>query len=421
MEKEELKLASREDDPKFENDSSSYSSDDVGIEKEKQVEAGLQVPQGRRQLSFRHTHTEQEDNSVQTLTATNTNGCVTAPGDFNELGSSQPSKTTPSVPRPDLSHRTTTQASGLTTTRSLPPLKRKETKMMQKDAHPWEHLGITLGLPAILLFDLVIPCIIYYTWFYRHRNRWVRDCRDQYDATTDLGSTCPIPKPEFDKDILGYAIICFGFGELWILIARVWRLYFRSQECAPLLSRSRWELDATSWVYGVAMILALIPFVVGSSLEIPHLYLYSPSFLMGFLGILMVITTCHPFKIPIGINSHARGTGLRPFIYYAAEDFIAVDGLQDREFRVRYNDRYENNKAFRRMFLYLTLWWIFGVCVYIGAVSAVIWTLEFHIAFGLSLGVLFSYIAIWAGCSALYVKWEIAREHRMFDEGNYGG
>jgi hypothetical protein len=299
----------------------------------------------------------------------------------------------------------------------LPRLKREETRMMQKEAHPFEHLGITLGLPAILLFDIVVPCIIYYTWYNSHKHKWERQCRNDYHA--EPGPGCPIPKPEYDKDILGYAIISFGAGELWILIARVWRLYFRREECAPLLSRSKWELDATSWVYAVAMIVALIPFVAGSSLVMPHLYLYGPSCLMGFLGVLMVITTCHPYKIPIGINSHARGTGLRPFIYYAAEDFIAVDGLQDREFRVRYNDRYESNKAFRRMFLYLTLWWIFGVLTYIGAVSAVIWTLDFHYAFGLSLGVLFAYIATWAATSYLYVKWEIAREHKIFDEDKF--
>ena len=241
---------------------------------------------------------------------------------------------------------------------TLPRLKRKETAMMQKEAHPMEHLGITLGLPAILLFDIVVPCIIYYTWYNSHKSKWERQCRDDYNV--EPGRDCPVPKPEYDKDILGYAIISFGAGELWILVARVWRLYFRREACAPLLSRNKWELDATSWVYLVAMIVALIPFVVGSSLVMPHLYLYGPSCLMGFLGVIMVFTTCHPFKIPIGINSHARGTGLRPFIYYAAEDFVAVDGLQDREFRVRYNDRYESNKAFRRMFLYLTLWWIFG-------------------------------------------------------------
>jgi hypothetical protein len=285
---------------------------------------------------------------------------------------------------------------------------------MQKQAHPWQHLGITLGLPAILLFDLIVPCIIYYTWYNSRTSDWRHECQRQYKSR---GLACPLPKPEYDSNILGSAIASFGVGELWILLARIYRLFVHRDDCAPLLSRSRWELDATSWVYAVALIVSLIPFVVASSLEIPKLYLYSPAFLMAFLGILMSITTLHPFKIPIGINSHPRGTGLRPFIYYAAEDFIAVDGLQDREFRVRYNQRYETNKPFRRLFLYLTLWWMLGICVYIGALSAVVWTCEFHIAFGLSLGVLFSYIAVWAAVTYVWVVWEVRREHRAYDDG----
>ena len=304
--------------------------------------------------------------------------------------------------RPTLPNRATAQAS-----RSLPALKRNETRLMQKQAHPWEHLGITLGLPAIVLFDIIVPIIVYYSWYNGNKTKWEQGCR--------VNPSCG-PRPQFDKDIAGYAIISFGFGELWILLARVWRLYFRQAECAPLLSRSKWELDATSWVYAVAMLLALIPFVIGSSLVKPHLYLYGPTFLMGFLGLLMVGTIL-PFNIPIGINSHARGSRIRPFIYYAAEDFIAVDGLQDREFRRRYNERYETNKAFRRMFLWLTVWWICGVVVYVGCVSAVIWLCEFHVAFGLSLGVLFAYIAVWAGVSAIWVKIEIARQHKAFDHG----
>lgn len=335
-------------------------------------------------------------------------------GDFDDVAT-RPSDISPQTAERPQHSRGETTASAMSAIsrrsgRSLPPLRRKETKLAQKEAHPWQHLGITLGLPMILLFDLVIPCIIYYTWYNKHRGQWQRQCREEYPDRD-----CPIPKPEYDKDILGYAIICFGFGELWILMARVWRLVFRQEECAPLLSRNRWELDATSWVYGVAMITALIPFVVGSSLELPHLYLYSPSFIMGFLGILMVITTFVPFKIPIGINSQGRGTRLRPFIYYAAEDFMAVDGLQDREFRVRYNERYESNSMFRRFFLYLTLWWLLGVCIYIGCVSAVIWTLEFHYAFGVSFGILFSYIAIWAVVTAVWVKLEMKREHLAYE------
>lgn len=165
---------------------------------------------------------------------------------------------------------------------------------------------------------------------------------------------------------------------------------------------------------------AVIPFVIGSTLVIPKLYLYGPSFLMAFLGSLMVLTIDLPFwKIPIGINSQPRGSELRPFIYYAAEDFIAVDGLQDREFRVRYNERYESNKMFRQFFFYLTLWWLLGVCVYIGCVSAVIWTLPFHYAFGLSLGVLFAYIAIWAAVTYIWTDLEMKREHRAAEEGKF--
>jgi hypothetical protein len=336
-------------------------------------------------------------------------------GDRNAVEPFPTTASTNNAPsRPALQARATTQASGVGGGLELPRLKRKETRMMQKEAHPWQHLGITLGLPAILLFDIVVPCIIYYTWYNHHKHNWEKQCREEFNSSH---RDCPIPKPEYDKDIMGYAIISFGFGEIWILAARVYRLLKHPDHCAPLLSRNRWELDATSWVYGVAMILALIPFVIGSSTVNPHLYLYSPSFIMGFLGILMLITELFPFvTIPIGINSQPRGTKLRPFIYYAAEDFIAVDGLQDREFRVRYNERYERNKAFRDMFRYLTWWWLLGVCVYIGSVSAVIWTLEFHYAFGLSLGVLFSYIAIWAAASYVWVRIEIEREHKMYEQ-----
>ncbi|KAF7856195.1 uncharacterized protein EAF02_011454 [Botrytis sinoallii] len=282
-------------------------------------------------------------------------------------------------------------------------------KLAQKNPKPTDHLSITIGPAVILLSDIVFPCIIYYVWFDIHRARWAKSC-EAYPK-----NECPLEKPEYDKDILGYAIICFGFGELYILIVRVLRLLKHRDLCAPLLSRSKWELDATSWVYGVSMLMALIPFVVGSELEIPELYLYSPGFLMSFLGIVMVISLI-PFKIPIGINSHARGSPMRPFIYYAAEDFIAVDGLQDREFRVRYNARYDSSPGFRRMFLHLTLWWIFGVMVYLGCLSAVIWSLEFHYAFGLSLGVLFAYLAIWATSSYFWVDRVMKKERRAYEE-----
>lgn len=308
-----------------------------------------------------------------------------------------------------------------TTACDLPRLRHKETKLAQKDAHPWQHLGITLGLPMILLFDVAVPCIIYYAWWTHELDSWREQCRLLLDHDYQQQPTsCPLPAPaQFNKDILGSAIACFGVGELWVLLARVYRLFWDADTCAPLLSRSRWELDATSWVYLVAMVVALVPFLVGSTLVMPKLYLYGPSFLMGFLGIMMVITTAYRFKLPVRINSQPGGSRLRPFIYYAAEDFMAVDGLQDREFRTRYNERYESNPMFRRFFFNLTLWWLLGVCVYIGCVSAVIWTLEFHYAFGLSLGLLFSYIACWAVVTFVWVKLEMKREHEAYERGDF--
>lgn len=258
----------------------------------------------------------------------------------------------------------------------------------------------------IVLFDLVVPCITYYTWFDTHQVQRIRECQ-HYFSSPSLDSN-----PDFDRHILSYAIISFGIGELYILIVRVLRLLLHPEDCAPLLSRSRWELDATSWVYGVGMICALIPFVVGSSKEIPNLYLYAPGFLMSFLGILMLVTVI-PFKIPIGIDSQPKGTWVRPFVYYACEDFIAVDGLQDRGFRSRYNLRYQSSKAFRHMMFHLTLWWFLGICIYDGCLSAIIWSLEFHFAFGLSLGVLFGWILIWVSLSYAYFQFEISRQSRI--------
>jgi hypothetical protein len=292
-----------------------------------------------------------------------------------------------------------------------PPTPLRYEKLAQKNPGPFDHLSMTIGPPVIILLDIVIPCIIYYVWYNIKIDQWGTDCH----SYTNRGEHCPITKPDFDKKICGYAIASFGLGEVYILIARVKRLIMERDECAPLLSRSVWELDATSWVYGVSMICALIPFVIGSTQGIPILYLYSPAFLMGFLGVIMLLTLL-PVDLPIGINSHARGTRIRPFIYYAAEDFIAVDGLQDREFRVRYNARYDESNPFRRMFLYLTLWWIFGVCVYIGVVSAIIWTTDFHYAFGATLGVLFGYIVIWAVTSYVWVQVEMKRQKKAYEQ-----
>lgn len=72
------------------------------------------------------------------------------------------------------------------------------------------------------------------------------------------------------------------------------------------------------------------------------------------------------------------------------------------------------------MFVYLTLWWELGVVVYIGCLSALIWLVPFHMAFGASLGLLFGWIASWAFGTWIYVNFEMNRQRKAFEEGKDG-
>lgn len=272
-----------------------------------------------------------------------------------------------------------------------------------------DKISIIIGPPLVLILDLMAPCLIYYIWLNNNRSRWRRACGPRERAAR----TCPVPPPVYDKWILGLSIMFFGLGELYILIARCYRLIRHHDKYAPLLSVRRWELDATAWIYGSSLLIALIPFVVSSSLRngIPELFLYSPAFLVAYLEIWAVITL-FPFKLPIRVDSDPAGSRVQPLIYYAAEDFMAVDGCQGREFRRRYRARYQVSASFRRMILELTLFWIAGCTIYIGCVSAVIWNLDFEFAFGTTFGLLFFWIILWALITFLWIQFHTSRARK---------
>lgn len=255
-----------------------------------------------------------------------------------------------------------------------------------------DELSIIIGPIFVLLLDLAVPCIIYYVTL------------RSYPGT-----------PVFEQGSLGYTIISFGIGELGILIVRVYRLFRRPQRYAPLLSKSRWELDATAWVYGTALLVALIPFVVSTSIDNkePWLFLYAPAFLIAYLWICAIVTLV-PFKVPVRIDSEPAGSRLYPLVYYAAEDFMAVDAVQGREFRVRYRARYRESPMFRQMIRDLNLFWIGGCTVYLGCVSAVVWNLSFEFAFGVTLGVLFFWVILWAFLTWVWVQLALIREARWY-------
>jgi hypothetical protein len=184
--------------------------------------------------------------------------------------------------------------------------------LTNKNVRLADHISIIVGPPIVLILDLIVPCAIYYSWLHVERKKWRRNGEQG-------------PKPVYDEHVLGLSVVAFGIGELYILLVRIVRLIKDWEGCAPLLSKHKWELDATCWVYGVALLVALIPFLVSTLAKeevIPWLYLYSPGFLMVFLGLIAIITLI-PIKIPVRINSDPAGSRLKPIVYYAAEDFIA--------------------------------------------------------------------------------------------------
>ncbi|TEA22120.1 hypothetical protein C8034_v006331 [Colletotrichum sidae] len=279
-----------------------------------------------------------------------------------------------------------------------------------------EHISISIGPFIILFFDLALPVCIYYSWLRAQRNRRREACQPAYNA----GVECGLPPVEtVESRILGFAIIAFGFGEVYILVVRVYRLIARWELCAPLLSKHWWEFDATTWVYTLGLIAALVPFVCSTTVYDPDvvewLYLYSPGFMFMVLDAIAFMTLI-PIKMPFRINSDPKGSRLKPIVYYAAEDFFAVDGAQNREFRKRYVERYKKSMYFRKMILELTLFWIGGCSAYLGYVAAIIWNVEFERAFGTTLGVLFGWIIIWAVSAKFWIDWAIKREEKWWKE-----
>ncbi|KAK2036133.1 hypothetical protein LZ31DRAFT_617786 [Colletotrichum somersetense] len=283
-----------------------------------------------------------------------------------------------------------------------------------------EHISISIGPFVILFFDLALPVCIYYSWLRARRNDRRAACQGAYDAGVECGLP---PVQTIESRILGFAIIAFGFGEVYILIVRVYRLIARFDECAPLLSKHWWELDATTWVYTLGLIAALVPFVCSTTVYEPEvvtwLYLYSPAFMFMVLDAIAFMTLI-PIRIPFRINSDPKGSRLKPIVYYAAEDFFAVDGAQNREFRRKYVARYEKSMMFRKMILELTLFWIGGCTCYIGYVAAMIWNLEFERAFGSTLGVLFGWIIIWGVAARFWIEYAIKREQKWWKETKAG-
>jgi hypothetical protein len=255
---------------------------------------------------------------------------------------------------------------------------------------PWDkRTNIILCTIALLFFDLIMPCILYYT----------------LNSITDLDI----------EVILAISCACLGLGELLELPLRGYLLVKHHTIYAPLGQDAKWGFDFLFWWYLVATVIGIVPYVISTSLDSPILWLFlmTPAFLVGF-AIATTAVSMIPFRLPCRVSSDARGERCKPFVYYVIEDFVAVDAGQTRRYREELRARWTASPVFRRLIWDINLWWTVGGVVFIAALAGITWGMDFSVAYGLSFGMLFIWIGIWALGSLLWVQRGLRREREWF-------
>lgn len=255
---------------------------------------------------------------------------------------------------------------------------------------PWDKkTSILVCTTGLLFFDLALPCLLYYTL----------QSYTSLSLAVNLGVSCA----------------SLGLGELLELPLRAWRLYRYPSEYAPLGQTSKWGFDFLFWWYLIATVIGIVPYVISTSLDEPilWLFLFTPGFLALFASATAAISI-FPFKLPFRVSSDAKGERCKPFTYYVIEDFVAVDAGQMREYRSELFARWNASPIFRTLIWEVNLWWTVGGVVFTGALAGITWGCDFNTAYGLSFGVLFIWIGVWAAVTWGWVRWRLKKEREWF-------
>lgn len=255
---------------------------------------------------------------------------------------------------------------------------------------PWtKKYSIIVCTLGLLFFDLVLPCIAYYT----------------LSSLTNLNIEIN----------LGISCASLGLGELAELPLRGYRLHKHPSKYAPLGQTAKWGFDFLFWWYLVATVIGIVPYCISTSLDEPILWLFlmTPGILVGFVVMTGAVSAI-PFRLPFRVSSDDKGERCKPFVYYVVEDFVAVDADQMRVFREEFRARWIASPVFRRLLWDVNMWWTLGGVVFIGALAGMTWALDFNVAYGLSFGMLFVWIGIWALGSLWMVQRALRREREWF-------
>ena len=264
---------------------------------------------------------------------------------------------------------------------------------------------IVLGIGVLFFFDVAVPLILYYVLQYR----------------TGLD----------DQDVLGYACLSVGIGELLELPVRGWRLARHPTRYNGIGCDSRWAFDALFWWYIVATVIGVVPYAVATSLPsgkpLYKVFLMVPGMVVGFASLACLFSLLprtrfcrigsldYGIPSPVRLSSDPTNTPVKPFVYYVVEDFMAVDCKQGRPWREACRARWLASEPFRKLMWDLTLFWGVGGVVFTGVLAVFTWATPFSFAYGASFVWLFLWMMLWVALSLPFVVRALRHERQWFD------
>ncbi|KAF8851765.1 hypothetical protein BDZ45DRAFT_601020, partial [Acephala macrosclerotiorum] len=269
-----------------------------------------------------------------------------------------------------------------------------ELPELQYELHT-KKLRIVFFWVRVLLDSMIIPIVLYFVL-------WKESGLDHNTVYNIISAT-----------LAGTCIFEY-FQRLWVLGKK-------SSTCR--VSGSKWYyMDSFQYLLSLSLIVIITLVIIGGIPEKPEvrlLAMVAPAFVFmtGLELLVLDFLYLRGIKAPVRLSSIPRKGEMRPAIYLIIEDVTAVDGGGGTAYRERLDKRYQASAHFRRLLIFLSLFWSVPA-VFIGS-TTVIFVLKAERSVGYVLGwvIPFFWGAIWGAITVIFVKYQLALERQIwYDE-----
>ncbi|KAM0748945.1 hypothetical protein T439DRAFT_327449 [Meredithblackwellia eburnea MCA 4105] len=290
--------------------------------------------------------------------------------------------------QPQQQRRCSAEEGGASTTRTATAeLQAEDATKLPELIFTFRPLQPVLYFCFLVICNVVIPCLLYYLLrIYTHLD---------------------------DKELIGIGSAALGLSSCFDAPFRLYKLIKYHDKYGPLNDCKWWHLDFFSHLYTIALLVFAVPLAVAPAVPLYNFFLFSSAMFVSPIMIIFLLSL-KPWKFSFPISSDVAGTPTKPAVFYLLEDVVAVDFAHGREWRRQMYARYEASPLFRRLMRHLTIYWSIMCLIFVGATSAVTWSLELDISFGLVLGDFFLWLIVSAiGCYYITV-WGLRKEWRLW-------